>query len=61
MARRPKGNYEGYVNQASSIIISVTVEIEITATDANTVLPEYSSLQNPQPIWNYIDEGEQMF
>ena len=39
----------------------VTVVIEITATDANTVLPEYSSLQNSQPIWNYVDEGEQMF
>ena len=45
VARRPKGNYEAYVNQASNYN-DLTVETEITATDANIVLPKYSSLQN---------------
>jgi len=38
VARRPKVNYEAHVNKASSIIM-ITVEIEITVSDANTVLP----------------------
>ena len=46
MARRPKGNYEAYVNYLASSILMIQLKIEITATDANTVLPEYSSLQN---------------
>ena len=40
VARRSKGIYEAYVNQASSNYYNVTVETEITVTDANTVLQE---------------------